>query len=138
MAPCQVLPIQNSNHQGHRDFREYSVESFSATSGFDRPDWQVAFDGTSAGEISNSDATILFTDESILNKRITGTVDATNGSNEDDIFGFVLGFNAGDTTNSDAEYLLLDWKGDTQGFDFTGSMIAKASLATLHQFLRYS
>lgn len=75
--------------------------------------------GASAGETGNSGATIFYTQESILNKRITGTI-ASGG--DDDMIGLVLGFNPGDTTNPAAEYLLIDWKGVTQAFNFSGGI----------------
>ena len=59
---------------------------------------------------------MLFSPDSALNKRILATL--TPGS-DDDVVGFVLGFEPGDAAiGSSADYLLLDWKGASQDFDF--------------------
>lgn len=44
---------------------------------------------------------------SIMNKRITGTI---NAGADDDFVGLALGYTAGDVSNTSADFLLLDWK----------------------------
>jgi hypothetical protein len=66
---------------------------------------------------TNADASALFSPTSALNKRYIGRL--TPGT-DDDVVGFVLGFEPGDAQiGSSADYLLLDWKGIDQGFNFT-------------------
>ena len=38
--------------------------------------------------------------------------------NDDDFIGFALGFQPGNTTNPQAEFLIIDWKQETQTFDY--------------------
>ena len=117
---------------GTMDFRNFTQEDFRST-GFAAPNWFVSLDGSTAGEISNSYNTVLFSDKDILSGGatqavITGTVFPTTNANnnasgfEDDFFGFVLGFNPGDATSPVADYLLIDWKGVDQSFNFTGGI----------------
>jgi hypothetical protein len=79
---------------------------------------------TTASLNSNADATVLYSPTNLVNKRITGTL--TPGT-DDDVVGFVLGFEPGDSAiGSSADYLLIDWKGVTQNFNFNdaaGSMV---------------
>ncbi len=119
-------PIVSADAQ-IQDFNTYNVENYPQTSGFSPPNWQVVDGGASAGDVGNSSPTFFYSPDNVLNKRITGTVNATtsvNGasSNEDDIFGLAVGFNPGDTSNTNANFLLIDWKGDSQDFNFSGGV----------------
>lgn len=101
------------------DFTQGTSENFAPTGGFVTPNWSVSSGGSTVAETTNSHPTVFYTQESILGTRITGTI--TPGS-DDDVFGLALGFNPGDTSNTAADYLLLDWKRVTQAFDFTGGV----------------
>lgn len=97
------------------DFNAYTVDSYPATSGFATPNWEVSDDGRTAGETGNSYMTFLAGGESILNKIVSGVF---NPGTDDDMPGLAFGYSVGDVDNPDADYLLLDWKGVTQSFDF--------------------
>jgi hypothetical protein len=59
---------------------------------------------------------VLYSPANAINKRITGTL--TPGT-DDDVVGFVLGFEPGDSAiGSSADYILIDWKGANQNFNF--------------------
>ena len=45
-----------------------------------------------------------------------GSITVSGG--DDDFIGFALGYQPGNTSNPGADYLLVDWKRGTQGFDF--------------------
>ena len=68
--------------------------------------WTVGADGK-AKETGGQAPSILHGDFDAYGKRLTATV---RPGNDDDFFGFVVGFNSGDSTNADANYLLIDWK----------------------------
>lgn len=96
------------------DFNTFTDETYPATDGFSEPNWNV-IDSSTVEETTNSWISIFHGTESITNKIITGTL--IPGS-DDDMPGLVLGFNAGDTTNPNADFILIDWKGATQNFNF--------------------
>ena len=78
--------------------------------------WTVDSNGR-AKETRGQAPSILNGDFDAYGKRLTATV---HPGNDDDFFGFVVGFNSGDSTNADANYLLIDWKKSTQDFNFSG------------------
>ena len=78
--------------------------------------WTVDSDGK-AKETGGEAPSILYGDFDAYGKRLTGKV---NPGSDDDFFGFVVGFNGGDSTNAYADYLLIDWKQKPQNFDFGG------------------
>lgn len=96
------------------DLTTYISESFPPADGFPTAAWGVA--ATSATLNNNADASVLYSPDSALNKRFFGRL--TPGT-DDDVVGFVLGFEPGDAQlSSAADYLLIDWKGADQNFDF--------------------
>ena len=77
--------------------------------------WTVDSNGR-AKETRGQAPSILHGDFDAYGKRLTATV---HPGNDDDFLGFVVGFNGGDSTNADANYLLIDWKKSTQDFNFS-------------------
>ena len=72
---------------------------------------------TTASQVTdNASVSVLYGVENILDERIIGTM---NPGGDNDVFGLVLGFNPGDTSNTSADFLLLDWKRTDQSFNFT-------------------
>jgi hypothetical protein len=105
------------------DFTTFSTEHYPhadndadpATDFFPQAIWTVT--PNSATHNTNADASVLYSPDSALNKRYIGSLTA---GTDDDVVGFVLGFKPGDAQLfSSADYLLLDWKGIDQGFNFT-------------------
>jgi hypothetical protein len=104
----------NSQTASAVDLTTYAPEAFPPAATFPFPAWTVT--PTTAFLNNNADATVLYSPDSALNKRIFATL--TPGT-DDDVVGFVLGFEPGDSAiGSSADYLLLDWKGATQNFNF--------------------
>lgn len=98
------------------DFTTFSVDRFPRT--YDDSFVPAAWNATpsSVTSVSNGDASVFYAPTSALNKKITGTL--TPGS-DDDVVGFVLGYQPGDAvTGSTSKYLLIDWKGANQFFNF--------------------
>jgi hypothetical protein len=96
------------------DLTTYDFEAFPPSASFPAPIWDVTPTMASLG--NNSDATVLYSPANVINKRITGTL--TPGT-DDDVVGFVLGFEPGDSViGSSADYILIDWKGANQNFNF--------------------
>jgi hypothetical protein len=95
------------------DFTTFTLEAYTPTT-FPVPMWTVT--PSSATINPNGDANVLFSPDSALNKRFLGRL---NAGADDDVVGFVLGFESGDALlGSSADYLLIDWKGVNQDFNF--------------------
>lgn len=98
------------------DFTTFSIDRFprSENPTFVNATWNAT--PSSVTHVSNGDASIFYSPTSALNKKITGTL--TPGS-DDDVVGFVLGYQPSDAvTGSTSKYLLIDWKGASQNFNF--------------------
>jgi hypothetical protein len=97
------------------DLTTYTPETFIPAGGFPLAAWTVT--PTSASLNNNADMSVLYSPDSALNKRFIGRL--TPGT-DDDVVGFVIGFEPGDAQlASSADYVLIDWKGATQNFQFT-------------------
>ena len=94
----------------------------------DLSNWQVEGDGTWAYNVDQNswyqsentpEASYLFdpTGES-LGKAISGTITVTGS--DDDMIGFVVGYDSGENASTDANYLLMSWKGLNQNGWFEG------------------
>ena len=86
--------------------------------------WDVAADGLSAVQTVNGNASVgLFGADAMARTWVFDvTVETTD---DDDWFGFVLGFAPGDTTNDAADFLLLDWKQATQAGWSAGLVLSR-------------
>ncbi len=99
------------------DLNTWTAESYPAVSGFPAGSWNVSGDGSSVLQTANGQATFFYSDFSAMGTDVTGTI-RVGSSSDDDYIGFALGFNPGDTANSLADYLLIDWKKSTQYYNF--------------------
>lgn len=122
------------------DFTQFAVDNYPRTNGFPEVRWlttdttAMIDDEGDEGDpnnpfddipgTQNASVNVLYGPDTILGKRITGKLSPGNGTSvDDDVVGFVLGFQPGDAssglgTGSSADYLLIDWKGVDQTFDF--------------------
>ncbi|MBP8300997.1 MAG: hypothetical protein KA020_11565 [Planctomycetes bacterium] len=110
----------------------WSAESYQAVSGFPNGSWTPANGGLSVTQSNNGQPTLFYSDFDLYNLRIEGQITVTGS--DDDFAGFALGFRPQDTTNLNADYLLLDWKRATQTSNFgapscTGGSTAQRGLA---------
>lgn len=99
------------------DFGTWSAESYPAVSGFNPGVWTVAAGGGSVTQSVNGQPTIYYSDFNAFGTQVEGTI-RVNSNNDDDFIGFVLGFDPGDSTSTSADYLLVDWKRNSQNYDF--------------------
>jgi hypothetical protein len=104
------------------------VESYPAVSGFGPGVWTVSLDGYSVFQSVNGQPTLFHSDFEIFNTEVEGTIQVQT-TGDDDFIGFALGFQPGDTTNPDADYLLVDWKQGNQWFDFGSPSCTPGSTA---------
>ena len=95
----------------------WTAESYPAVSGFGAGSWNVNAGGTAVYQSVNGQPTLFYSDFSAFGTLTKGTIRVTNDG-DDDYIGFALGFQPNGTTNSAANYLLVDWKKATQYYDF--------------------
>lgn len=110
------------------DLAGWTAESYSAVTGFGSGSWNVASDGGGVLQTVNGQPTIFFSDFDAFKTEVTGVI-RVNTTSDDDVIGFVLGFEPGDSQDPDAEYLLVDWKKATQPYDFGAPSCTPGSTA---------
>ncbi len=91
----------------------WKVDSYPRPTDHDSPEWDIqdydSVDELTATQFANSGPTLAFRDQPFGSNPVTVNISVT-GSDDDDLFGFAVGHEPGDTTNESADYLLLDWK----------------------------
>jgi hypothetical protein len=96
------------------DLRLWTPESYPVVLGFPSAEWHGS--SSWAMEENNAQPTLFYSDFPALWTALEVVVGADNY--DDDYYGFAVGFQPGDASNPSADYLLVDWKGGTQWFDF--------------------
>lgn len=77
--------------------------------------WIVASDGLSVRQSVNSQPSVFYSPLPAIETTLQGVLRVgTWGEWDDDYVGFVLGFEPGDTTDPEADFLLVDWKQENQ------------------------
>jgi len=109
------------------DLGDWTAESYTSVTGFPIGSWVVAGDGSSVTQSNNGQPTFFYSDFDTFGSKFTGSM--TSGGGDDDYIGFALGFNPGDSANGAADYLLIDWKAGTQGFNFSAPSNTPGSTA---------
>lgn len=98
------------------DLRKWKSESYASGT---TSNWDVSEDGSTVEQTVNAGPTFYYSDFPVSGADVGGTIQV-NANSDDDFIGFALGFEPGDTTNPNADYLLIDWKRGNQTFDFGG------------------
>ena len=117
----------NAQTQIPIDLNQWSAESYPSVSGFSPGNWVVTANGDSVDQTVNGQPTLFYSDFNVLNLTIEGTISQSGG--DDDYLGFAIGFNPGDSTNPNADFLLIDWKRSTQSFNFGSPSCTPGSVA---------
>ena len=99
------------------DLSTWTAESYPAVSGFPAGVWTVSADNSNVLQSKNGQPTLFYSDFSVFNTEVQGKIKVET-TGDDDYIGFALGFQPGDTTNSNADYLLIDWKQVNQWYNF--------------------
>lgn len=87
--------------------------------------WNVAADKNSVTQTLNTNPGVFFGPGNAQGNQLSGSI-RVNTTSDDDFIGFVLGYNANDLTNSDPDYLLIDWKKASQS---SGGCLGPVGLA---------
>jgi len=102
-VPDFVIPESNDV-----DLGGWTEESFA------NADWEVQDMGFTVLQKVNGDPTYYYSPFNAFNTQFAGQIKVET-TGDDDFIGFALGFQPGDTTNENADYLLVDWKQNNQG-----------------------
>lgn len=77
--------------------------------------WQIQDGNDSVLQTINGQPTVFFNNQNSQGQALSGNITVTSAA-DDDYIGFVLGYNAGDLNNTNADYLLIDWKQADQSY----------------------
>lgn len=91
--------------------------------------WDVSEDGNSVNQSVNGHPTLFYSDASSINQHFSVEVSVSD-TKDDDFMGFVLGYNAGEAESDQSDFLLIDWKKQSQSYSKYGT--ATAGLAVSH------
>lgn len=112
------------------DLSTWAAESYPAVAGFGAGNWNVSTDGTSVFQTVNGQPTLFYGDFAAFKTEVRGVI-RVNTTSDNDVIGFALGFQPGDATSAEADYLLVDWKKGTQTFDFSSPSCTPGSTAAV-------
>ncbi|WP_375174383.1 hypothetical protein [Pseudooceanicola sp.] len=119
------------------DLNGWTVENYPEVNGFAGANWTVDGSGDTVLQSVNGQPTIFYSDFQAYGLNTSGKIKVETG-NDDDFVGFVLGFDPGDTSSSSANYLLIDWKQNTQTYNFNGGTAASTVGSTAEEGLAIS
>ena len=112
-----LLLVASAALAGPVNLSLWTAESYPAVSGFGPGVWTVSLSGDSVTQSVNGQPTLFYSNFNARGSDVRGSITAA-GDGDDDYIGFALGFRPGDTSSAAADFLLVDWKRQTQGFDF--------------------
>jgi hypothetical protein len=88
--------------------------------------WTVAGGGTSVFQSINGNPTFFVSPTNYLNTTLRGTIKVETAS-DNDLVGFVLGFNGPASTGTDMDFVLFDWRQGTQGGSQEGFALSRVN-----------
>lgn len=101
--------------------------------------WIVAPDRQSVLQTVNGAPSFFYSDFSATDTILKATVRVADPAFDDDYIGFALGYEPGDDMNSEADYLLIDWKKLPQGGAIRGLAVSRVTgVATAGDFWAHS
>jgi hypothetical protein len=113
---------------GPVNLNTWAAESYPAVSGFGAGSWAVNGGGGSVFQSVNGQPTIFYSDFNAFGTLAKGKINVRSDG-DDDYIGFALGFKPNYTSNSAANYLLVDWKKGDQYYDFSSPSYTPGSWA---------
>lgn len=129
IAIISLACINVENVSASTDLSLWTAESYVAVNGFGAGVWNVSEDGTSVTQTVNGQPTFFYSPSEAFGTSTTGTLRVSSSGGDDDFIGFVLGFQPGDSTNPNADYLLIDWKRGTQSYNFGAPSLSSGGSA---------
>ncbi|MFN8105308.1 MAG: Ig-like domain-containing protein [Acidimicrobiia bacterium] len=107
-TPDTLMILASTPGSENHPFNQWTPEPLEGIN--DTPVWVLSADNTSVSQTTNAFPSIFV---SPGNSGVSSFTITPTGS-DDDYVGFVMGFERGDSTNPNADYLLLDWKKNNQ------------------------
>ena len=108
--------------------RAWYGENYLLPEGHEASNWDVSAGGKYVTQWSNGPPSVFVVDHNLSLGKFEATIEV-DSTDDDDLIGFVLGFQPGDSANSDADYLLIDWKQRSQHHDFPRSSSSGDSMS---------
>ncbi|MCB8943208.1 MAG: hypothetical protein H6658_05590 [Ardenticatenaceae bacterium] len=97
--------------------------------------WVIAPDRQSVLQTVNGKPSFFYSDFSATDTILKATMRVADPAFDDDYIGFALGYEPGDNTNPNADYLLIDWKKLTQSGATRGLALSRVTgVATAGNF----
>ncbi len=111
-AGSSQLIVDNAAPQLRPNLRDWQQEYYTT----DIYSWIVDADGRTVLQTTNGEPTVFYSDTDALGQRVQTNIKVETAS-DDDYIGLVLGFDPGEldlnASQSDIDYLLIDWKQET-------------------------
>lgn len=123
LQTCTATMAQIGNaapRLGRMDFTTWQQEDLAGNLAVAQ--WQITPDGSRVQQDLNNDRSFFYSDDQALGGRWRGRV---RPYGDDDYWGFVLGFQPGDMTAPDSDYLYVFWKGGVQGSSPVGLRVVR-------------
>jgi hypothetical protein len=86
--------------------------------------WVVAADGSTVTQTVNGNPTFFVSPETQFDVTLRGRI-RVGTTSDDDLIGFVMGFNAPVSTGNDMDFVLFDWKQANQGGALEGFALSR-------------
>ena len=110
---CQVEPGWQCVDTGFAlDFAEIIIEDYFHPG----PDWTLSADSLTVTQTLNAEAAVYVSTLPVSGVSMTFELTVST-SEDDDFIGWVIGYEAGESTSATADWLLFDWKQNTQTWD---------------------
>ncbi|MFC1925721.1 choice-of-anchor C family protein, partial [Chloroflexota bacterium] len=104
------------------DLNSWTAETIGGPS---QSNWTVQSGGNSVFQSINGQPTFFYSDFNALGSQLRGNITVEESGGDDDFIGFAIGFQPGDTTNPNADYLLVDWKQGNQSGAYAGLAVSR-------------
>jgi len=89
--------------------------------------WVVAADGASVLQTINGNPTFFVSPANQFNTTLRGKIKVEQVGGDDDLIGFVFGFNGPVANGTDMNFLLFDWKQGNQGPSLEGFALSRVN-----------
>lgn len=103
------------------DLSTWSSENHTNAGSASSGSWNVNGSSTAVTQTNNGVPTFFYSDFDAAGSEFTTNI-RVNTSSDDDFIGFALGYEPGDSSNTSADYLLIDWKQGTQSTTWSGGL----------------
>ena len=123
--------VITSNKSDYVVFQTGETETLTDLSGWvaeGNGNWALQPGNATVKQNINGTPTVFYSDYLAYGKKLSGTIEVLPGSGDDDFIGFVVGFQPGDITATQTDFILIDWKkADQTGLGVMGFSVSKVT-----------